>query len=282
MNDRADAAARARTLRELHHGPDLLILPNVWDPLGARMLAALGFPAVATASASVAFSLGYDDGQRIRFGTMLDVVRRVAAAVPLPVTADLESGWAEAPDELAANVRAAIRAGAAGINLEDSLVEGEPLVPLRRQCERLAAVRAAADAEGVPLVVNARTDVFLRGGRPAAELLAEAIERGLAYRDAGADCFYPIGPGDLPTIAAVLDAVDLPLNVFASAVAAPLAELRAAGVARVSLGPALLRVGVTAMKRAIESLERTGAYEAFHEGVLTSDEIRAWVSREPE
>ena len=133
MDEAAARTARARTLRDLHRGPELLILPNIWDPLGARMLAALGFPAVATASASVAFSLGYDDGQRIRFETMLDVIRRIAGAVTVPVTADLEAGWAVDADEVAANVRRAMLAGAVGINLEDSLVEGGPLLPIEQQ-----------------------------------------------------------------------------------------------------------------------------------------------------
>jgi 2-methylisocitrate lyase-like PEP mutase family enzyme len=272
-------ADRARALRELHRGPDVLVLPNVWDPLGARMLAGLGFPAVATASASVAFSLGWDDGQRIRFETMLEVIRRIASAVTVPVTADLESGWALDAQEVAENVRRAMRVGAAGINLEDSVVEGRPLLPVAVQAERLRAVRRMAREDGVPLVVNARTDVFLRGGRPREDLVAETIERGVAYREAGADCFYPIGVGDVATLAPICDAVGLPLNVLASATTAPLGELRAAGIARVSFGPALLRVGLTAMRNAVESMRRTGTYEAFGEGVLTSDEVRAWVSR---
>ncbi|MGH2569580.1 MAG: isocitrate lyase/PEP mutase family protein [bacterium] len=282
MDEAAVPADRAQTLRDLHRGPDLLILPNVWDPLGARMLAALGFPAVATASASVAFSLGYDDGQRIRIETMLDVIRRIAAAVAVPVTADLESGWAVDAGEVAANVRRAMRAGAAGINLEDSVVEGGALLPIEQQCARLRAVVRMAREDGIPLVVNARTDVFLRGGRPRPDLVAEAIERGIAYREAGADCFYPIGAGDVPTLAPIRDAVQLPLNVLATASTAPLHDLRAAGVARVSFGPGLLRVAVTAMRSAVESMRRTGTYEAFTDGVLTSGEIREWVSPERE
>jgi 2-methylisocitrate lyase-like PEP mutase family enzyme len=243
------------------------------------MLAALGFPAVATASASVAFSLGYDDGQRIRFDTMLDVIRRIAGAVMVPVTADLEAGWAVDADEVAANVRRAMLAGVVGINLEDSLVEGGPLLPIEQQCARLRAVVRAAREDGIPLVVNARTDVFLRGGRQHPDLVAEAIERGIAYREAGADCFYPIGEGSVAALAPIRDAVQLPLNVYASAATAPLDDLRAAGVVRVSFGPGLLRVAVTAMKDAVESMRRTGTYEAFTKGTLASGEIREWVAR---
>jgi 2-methylisocitrate lyase-like PEP mutase family enzyme len=246
------------------------------------MLAGLGFPAVATASASVAFALGYDDGQRIRFGTMCEVIRRIAEAVPVPVTADLESGWAVEPPDVAANVREAMQAGAVGINFEDSLIEGEPVLPIERQCERIRAIRTRADEEGIPLVINARTDVFLHGGQPHPELVAEAIERGVAYREAGADCFYPVTVGDVETLRTIRDAVELSLNVYASATAAPFDELRAAGVTRLSVGPGLLRVSITAMKRAAESLRARGTYEAFHEGMVTGAEIREWISDERE
>ena len=142
--------AKAEAFLALHLDPKLLVLPNIWDPLGARLLQHLEFPAVATASAAVAYSLGYDDGQRITLEAMLDVVRRVAESVDIPVSADIEGGYADTPDGVAQNVREVIRAGAVGINLEDGLYEGGPLRPVDGQCERIRAARAMADREGVP------------------------------------------------------------------------------------------------------------------------------------
>jgi 2-methylisocitrate lyase-like PEP mutase family enzyme len=281
--DRSEQTDRAGTFLDLHHAPEILVLPNVWDPLGARLLEELGFPAVATASAAVAFSLGYDDGQRIRVSTMVEVVRRIAGAVSVPVTADLEAGYAVEPETVAANVREVLRAGAVGINLEDSVTEGGELHAIELQCARIRAVRAMAVEENVPLVINARTDVFLRKeGGPRAARVTEAIERGHAYVEAGADCFYPITVGDLPTLTEIRAAVGGPLNVLATVSAASAPELEAAGVARLSFGPGLIRASITAMKNAVESLRRTGSYESFTRGTLTSDEIRAWVRDTPE
>jgi len=251
-------------------------LPNVWDPLGARLLEGMGYPAVATASAAVAFSLGYDDGQRITFDAMLEAIRRVAAAVDVPVTADIEQGYADEPGAVAANVRGVLEAGAVGVNIEDSIVEGGELRSTIGQCERLRAVRKTADDAGVPVVINARTDVFLRGADHD-NAIAEAIERGRAYLDAGADCVYPIGPGDLETIRPIVDALRAPINVYVSARASSMRELENAGVARVSLGPALFRTSLTAMRDVARDLLAYGAYDRFTEGIIPSDEVRKFL-----
>src|SRR5215211_6039873 len=199
--DVSDLTQKAERLRALHHGRRILVLPNIWDPGGARMLEWLGYPAVATASAAVAYSLGYDDRQQITLDAMLDVVGRVARAVKVPVTADMEWGYAEQPDDVAENMRRVLRAGAVGINLEDSVREGEVLFPIEFQCDRIRAVREMARQEGVPFFINARTDVFW----PAvpgteAEKFDEAVRRAKAYVEAGGDGFYPILLGDLDTL----------------------------------------------------------------------------------
>ncbi|MGH7454384.1 MAG: isocitrate lyase/PEP mutase family protein [bacterium] len=209
---------KAEKFLALHHDPKLLVLPNIWDPLGARLLQSLGYPAVATASAAVAFSLGYDDGQKIGFAEMLEVIRRIAASVEVPLTADIERGYAENPEEIAENIRQVLLAGAVGINLEDSTGEGGELYPIDFQCARIRAVRAMADREGIPLVINARTDVFLRGASGSkSEKIAETIARAKAYLDAGADCNYPITVGDIETLKLIRDATRAPINVYASA-----------------------------------------------------------------
>ena len=156
---------RTEDFLALHHDPKLLVLPNIWDPLGARLLEALDYPAVATASAAVAFSSGYNDGQKINFTTMLEVIQRIAHSVQVPLTADIEGGFAMTPDDVAENIREVIRAGAVGINFEDGTFEGdEPLHPLDFQCERIQAVRKAADNEGLPLVINAMSGRFHQAG----------------------------------------------------------------------------------------------------------------------
>lgn len=272
---------KAKRLLELHDGPELLILPNVWDPLGARVLAGLGFPAVATASAAVAFSLGYDDGERISFAVMREAVHRIAGAVDVPVSADLERGYATTPAGVAAHVREILEVGAVGVNLEDSLIEGGELRPVAAQCDILRAVRQAGEDFGVHLVINARTDVFLRqGGTPPPARVQEAISRACAYREAGADCIYPIGLSDLSALMQLREATGAPLNVFASDATPSIATLKAAGIARLSLGPGLLRACTTTLKRVADQLLAGGSYDIFTRDVLTSDDIRKFLSLE--
>lgn len=274
-------AKKAERFLALHHDAKLLVLPNIWDPLGARLLQHLEFPAVATASAAVSFSLGYDDGQHVTFAAMLDVIRRVAAAVDIPVTADIERGYGETPTAIADNVREVVRAGVVGINIEDSIGEGGPLLPVNEQCERIRAIRRMADREGIPLVINARTDGFLfRTRETKSEILEETIERGRAYLSAGADCLYPITAGDLETLSAIRGALDCPLNVYATVGAAPMRDLEDAGISRLSLGPWLLKTSLTAMKRVALSLKEYGPFELFTGDAIANDEVRAIVSHD--
>lgn len=273
---------KAETLRALHHTGRVLILPNVWDPGGARMMRWLGYPAVATASASIAYSLGYDDCQEITLEAMLDVVGRVASAVDIPVTADMEWGYAESAKEVAENMRRVLRAGAVGINLEDSVREGERLFDLEFQCARIRAVREMANEEGVPLVINARTDVFWpRVPGSDKEKFDEAVRRAKAYFQAGADCFYPIILGDLDTLRRLHETIRAPINVLAPTARATLRELETAGIARVSLGPALMWASLTAMKTIAVELQNYGSFDGFTRDMITTDEIKRYVSKTP-
>jgi len=272
-----EQAQRAETFRELHHAPRLLLLPNVWDPLGARILAGLGYPAVATASAAVANSLGRNDGERIPFSEMLRVIEAIAASVEVPVSADIESGYADDVDDLHENVRQVIRAGAVGINLEDSPAEGSQLRPVEVQCRRIRAARLAADGEGIPLVINARIDVFLTGGGNRKRKIAEAVERGRAYVDAGADCLYPIGPGDVETLGTIRQETAAPVNAYAHAGTAPIPDLEAAGVGRLSLGPNLLRAAYTTLRDVAQDLLDRGTYERFTDNVMSGSDLDAFL-----
>jgi 2-methylisocitrate lyase-like PEP mutase family enzyme len=280
--DVSDLTQKAERLRALHHRSRILVLPNIWDAGGARMLEWLGYPAVATASWAVAHSLGYDDRQTITLDAMVDVVGRVAQAVHVPVTADMEWGYAEQPEDVAANLRRVLRAGAVGINLEDSIREGEVLFPIELQCARITAVREMARREGVPLFINARTDVFcpVVPGTEA-EKFDEAVRRAKAYLDAGGDCFYPILLGDLALLKRLREAIRAPINVLAPTSRATLRELEDAGIARVSLGPALMWAALTAMRSIAVDLQNYGSFDAFTRDMITMDEVREYIRREP-
>jgi 2-methylisocitrate lyase-like PEP mutase family enzyme len=213
----------------MHRGP-MLVLPNAWDVASARAFAALpGCRALATTSAAVARSLGWEDGEQTPVDEMLRVVARIAAAVDVPVTADLEAGYGDPPRTAAG----AVEAGAAGMNLEDS--RGDELLPPAEQVAVIRSVRAAAP----DLVLNARVDVFIEGNGD----VAEAVERGNAYLAAGADCVYPIAAP--PEAAeALVSGIDGPVNILVSPHDPPLAELERLGVARVTFGSGLARVAL--------------------------------------
>ncbi|RCV52184.1 isocitrate lyase/PEP mutase family protein [Marinitenerispora sediminis] len=230
----AAVADRAAALRALHVPGDPVVLPNAWDAASARTVVSAGFPAVATASAAVAPALGYGDHEETPAEEMFAAVARIARAVPVPVTADIERGYGLPPAEIADRLAAS---GAVGCNLEDTDPATGKLAPVADQAEFLAAFRAAApDA-----VLNARVDVFLHGTGTYEERLAEAIERGRRYVEAGADCVYPIA-FDLPaeTVRALVEGIGAPVNATAvPGSPVSLADLAAAGVARVSFGPGL-------------------------------------------
>ncbi|HEY0577353.1 MAG TPA: isocitrate lyase/phosphoenolpyruvate mutase family protein [Pseudonocardia sp.] len=227
-------AERAERLRALHLPGRPVLLPNAWDPPSAAAVAEAGFPAVATGSAAVAASLGYPDGERIPAAEMFAAVARiVAAAGELPVTADLESGYQLEPKAL---VDELLGAGAVGCNLEDSDPATGRLVDAERHAERLAAVRAAAADAGVPVVINARVDVYLpKTGVAPADQLAEALARGRRYLAAGADCVYPILVAGEPNIAALVEGLGA-VNVMFRPGGLTLPRLAELGVARVSWG----------------------------------------------
>ncbi len=254
-------ADKAALFRRLHQGPGILVLPNVWDVASARIVEQAGFPAIATSSAGVAFALGYPDGERISRDEMTSVVARIVAHVGVPVTADMEAGYGRGPEDAAATVRAVIAAGAVGMNFEDSQGEGgEPLLAEALQVERVRAAREAANATGVPFVLNARTDVFLEQvGEPAGRL-AHAVRRLDAYRSAGADCLFAPGVSDPATIAMLVKEVHGPLNVLAVEASPPIRELERLGVARVSLGSGPMRAGLTVLRRLAEELRTAGTY----------------------
>lgn len=253
--------AKAQHFLALHAGPDVLVMPNAWDVVSAVILADMGFPAIATTSAGIAFARGYPDGERIPRLEMIGEVKRIARAVDIPVTADLEAGYGDTPENVAETVSLAIAAGAVGANIEDSF----PDHPDRQYnagdaALRIKAARAAADAAGAPFVINARCDNFLPGRERNAELIADAIERLNAYKKAGAECLYTPWVGDGETIAQLVRELDGPLNILAGPKTAPVSELKQLGVRRVTTGGGLYRSCLSHLGTAARELQDLGTY----------------------
>ncbi|HEX4782789.1 MAG TPA: isocitrate lyase/phosphoenolpyruvate mutase family protein [Candidatus Sulfotelmatobacter sp.] len=255
---------KAETFRALHAGSDTLLLPNAWDVASARIVEECGFPAVATTSAGIAFSLGYADGQKISKEEMFAAVARIAGAVKVPVTADVESGYGNRPEDAAQTARAVIEAGAVGMNLEDAAADSDrPLAELSAQLEKIHAAREAAAALGVPLVLNARTDVYLLQVGDPAKRYDEAVRRLSAFRDAGADCVFVPGLRDVATIRRLVADLRCPVNILAVSGSPSVLELRKLGVARVSLGSGPMRATLGLLRRLAEEVKTSGTYAAM-------------------
>jgi 2-methylisocitrate lyase-like PEP mutase family enzyme len=266
---------KARLFRELHTADPVLALPNAWDVASARLIEAAGARAIATTSAGVAWSLGAADGDVLDRDRALDLVSRVATAVAVPVTADVESGFAATADGVAETVRGVLAAGAVGVNLEDALHGGDtPLRPVGEQCARIAAARRAAEGILVPLFINARVDTYLRSvGDPAARL-KETLDRAAAYLAAGADGIFVPGVADLAVVRQLADGIAAPLNVLAGPGSPSVAEFGACGVARVSLGSSIASAAYAVAQRAAVELFTAGTYEALA-GALEYQEINS-------
>lgn len=231
--------AKAKYFNRLHVAGDPCVLYNAWDAGSARSVAAAGAKAIATGSASVASAHGFEDGQLIPLDLVEQITQRICESVELPVTIDFEGGYAESPAEVGANVARIIATGAVGINFEDQVVAGSGLYDVSTQCDRIAAIRAAANEAGIALFINARTDLFLQAeaGLPHAELIADAKLRANAYRDAGASGFFVPLLVDESLIGDLCQHCDLPVNVMMMDSAPSQKRLAELGVARISYGP---------------------------------------------
>src|SRR5687767_10771810 len=230
--------ARANAFAALHVKGNPLILYNAWDPGSAKAIRDAGARAIATGSWSVAAANGYDDGEKIPLHLLIDIAKRIVASVDVPVTLDFESGYARAGSVLEKNVREVIGAGVVGINFEDQQISDDAIYGIEEQASRIGTARSAANDSGVPLFINARTDVFLRS-EPSehASHVDEAIERAAAYAKAGASGFFVPGLRDPALIARICDTVKLPVNVMFHPELPPVAQLGGLGVARLSYGP---------------------------------------------
>jgi 2-methylisocitrate lyase-like PEP mutase family enzyme len=263
-------AEKAARFRVLHQAPPILVLPNAWDAASARVIEQAGFPAVATTSAGIAFSLGYPDGERIGRDEMVAAVHRITAAVEAPVTADMEAGYGQTPEAVAETARAVLAAGAVGMNIEDTWERDghRTLAETSLQVERIRAACEAGRAAGVPLVLNARTDVLLYHLGD----FDEAVRRLNAYLRAGAACAYPIGVRDPELIARLVRAIEGPVNILAGPGSPAVKDLERLGVQRASYGSALARAALGITRRIAREIAATGANSAFPEDTVPSPE----------
>jgi 2-methylisocitrate lyase-like PEP mutase family enzyme len=257
---------------ELHVSGEPLRLLNAWDAGSARLFQRAGARALGTTSAGVAFALGRPDGQRITRDELVDAVERIAAAVDVPVSADIEAGFGASPNEVGETVRRVIATGAVGVNIEDVGDGGEPLRSLPDQVACLEAARAAAEREGVPLFVNGRTDVYLLGVGAEQDRLAHASERLRAYVEAGADGVFVPGVADPKTIAALVAATPAPLNVLAGPQSPSVGELAALGVARVSVGSGPSRATLALLQQIAREYLEDGTLDTLDEWSLPYDD----------
>jgi 2-methylisocitrate lyase-like PEP mutase family enzyme len=279
MNIQAQAR-KAEQLRKLHGGPRILVLPNAWDVASARIIEELGFPAIATTSAGIAASLGYPDGQKISRDEMLNMVARIANAVRVPVTADLEAGYGVTIEDMITTVKAMIAAGAVGMNLEDVTGSDESSqVDLPLQVEKIQAIRKVGESLGVPLVLNARTDVYLMPIGPAETRFERTVERLHAYHHAGADCLFAPGLNKSETIAKLVQALRAPLNILVTAGSPTIGELEKMGVARASTGSAVMRATLGLTRRVAKELMESGTYDSLLAGTVPFAEMTEILAR---
>ncbi|MFZ2069612.1 MAG: isocitrate lyase/phosphoenolpyruvate mutase family protein [Xanthobacteraceae bacterium] len=252
----------AEDFRKLHRAPPILLLPNSWDPMSARIFEAAGFPAAATTSGGLAWALGYQDGEKAPWPEVVAATHRIAEAIRVPLTADIETGYGATPDALARTVTEIIGAGAVGVNLEDGTPNPqEPVRTIDDAAARIRAARAAASAAGVPIVINARVDLYLKHVGDEATRFTETVRRAEAYLAAGADCIFVFAVADTDLIRKLTAAIKAPVNVVGRAGGPGLKALEAAGVARVSIASGASMVVMSTIQRIAEELHQKGEFD---------------------
>jgi 2-methylisocitrate lyase-like PEP mutase family enzyme len=257
------------------------VLPNAWDVASARVVEELGYPAIATTSAGIANVLGYPDGEHISRDEMLEMVARIARAVRVPVTADMEAGYGTTLKDMEETARAVVAAGAVGMNLEDVIGTDESsLVETTLQMDKIRTICNVSASLGVPLVVNARTDAYhLMSIGPAETRFERTVERLRAYREAGAGCLFAPGVRDAETIAKLVKALQAPLNILLSPGCPPIRELEKMGVARASTGSGAMRATLGLVRRIAKELAEAGTFSTMVEGAIPYAEVNSLLAR---
>lgn len=278
MMDIDSQKQKAQDFLELHRASSIFILPNAWDVASAKIFELEGFKAIGTTSAGISAMLGYADGQKMSLVENMDVVRRIVKNTFLPVSADIEAGYAVSTEGVVEAARAVLEVGAVGLNLEDST--GNTQIPLYDQFlqqEKIKAIREMSIDKGIHLVINARTDAYMLSQKPA-DGLREAIKRGNAYREAGADCIFvpDVGNLDKKTIETLVKEIDAPINIIAGASTPPILELQGMGVSRVSVGPRPMRAVLSLLRKIAKELTIEGTYKLMMESSISYSEVNKW------
>ncbi len=278
MNEMFGQKQKADDFLQLHHAPKILILPNAWDVASAKIFELEGFKAIGTTSAGIAAMLGYADGQRMSLTENVEIVRRIVGNSTLPVSADIEAGYATSIEGVVDAARAVLDVGVVGVNLEDST--GDPSTPLFDtilQQEKIKAIRELSNSKGIHLVINARTDAYMiNNGSPQG--LREAIDRGNAYQENGADCIFvpDVGNLDKKTISILIKEIDAPINIIAGATTPPILELQDMGVSRVSVGPRPMRALLSLLRKIAKELMTKGTYRLMMDSSISYSEVNQW------
>ena len=266
---------KAGDFRELHHGKRILILPNAWDVPSARIFENEGFPAVATSSAGLMVSMGYPDGEVIDRDELVSAIRRIGRVLSVPLSVDIVAGFGRTTKEVLVTVKAILKAGGVGINIEDFAHATKKLYPIEREVENVKAVRKLGNTVGIPVVINARTDALRFGPEDEEARFREAVRRAIAYRDAGADCVYPMGLTEAASIGRFVKELDFPTNVMVRKGLPTVVELERLGVARVSFGPSASYAAMGLLKRASREVLERGTYQNLVEGAISFDELNS-------
>lgn len=270
----------AEEFRRRHHRKPLLLLANVWDPISARIVEAAGYDAVATTSGGLAWALGYRDGEETPWNEVVAATARIVRTVRVPVTADIEAGYGETPLQVAQSVSDIIRAGAVGVNLEDGTHdEAQPMRGIEDAAARIRAAREAAQAAGVPIVINARIDLYLKRIGSEETRFAETVRRGKAYLAAGADCLFPFALVDLGVAAELVRALATPINLVGRPGVPSVGEIEATGVARVSVASGLTLAAMSSLQRMAEDLRASGRFDVLASTLKRDDVQRLFAPR---
>ncbi len=267
---------KAETLLALHTADKALMLPNIWSPLGARILEDKGFPAVATASAAISASLGYKDGEKIKFSTLMDIATRISNSVNVPTTLDIESGYSATDEELINVITQVLDAGIVGINIEDSFDGG--LRDINEQSKRISIIKGIAKQRGIPLVINARIDCFISNVFDSNEdQIKSAIERAKAYVNAGADCVFPVGIESIDTLKCIRVAVSAPINALVLPEKLTISDMKGLGINRLSYGPFIFRTLLKQFTEIVDELNELGSTNKLDGNMLSYEKTQHYL-----
>lgn len=257
---------KAELFLKFHQDKEILVLLNSWDIGSSKLIEASGYKAIATTSMGIAASLGYPDCEVMQLSELIETITGIVNGVHVPVTVDMEAGYGNNLDEIIDSVKKVVATGIVGINIEDSMALNPVLIDEMEFCERISAIRALSDSLGFHLVINARTDSFYTSSGTPREKLSESIKRGNKYREAGADCIFVQPVWEKETISTLVREINAPINILANpgmvgaGIPPSVSELQDLGVARLSLGSALMKATLALIKKVADELSEKGTY----------------------